>query len=85
MIKFVQVTIAKKHAFKLRYFLQALKALKIPPGDGWTVKVLFVVPLKRLEEFMVEPVYDSGSLVSYGWECGKEAERADVVGINVNV
>eukprot|EP00960_Hanusia_phi_P022825 675135-Hanusia_phi.AAC.1 len=84
-VEFVQVTTAKKHSFKLKYFLQALKALGIPAGNGWNLRVIFVTLPTNLKDFQIEPAEDSGALETYGWKKGKERKKAEVAALDVTV
>eukprot|EP00960_Hanusia_phi_P014454 426496-Hanusia_phi.AAC.1 len=84
-VEFVQVTIAMKHSFKLKYFSQALIALGIPEGTGWNLRVIFVTLPTNLKRFRIEPVEDSGALARYGWKRGKESEQAEVAALDITV
>ncbi|EKX42813.1 hypothetical protein GUITHDRAFT_111183 [Guillardia theta CCMP2712] len=79
--QFVQVTVAKQHDFKLRYFPEALIALGILPGHGWTVKVVLLIPQNRVREFKISCVDDRGKLKEYGWEGGQEETNVDIASV----
>eukprot|EP00960_Hanusia_phi_P064102 765697-Hanusia_phi.AAC.2 len=84
-VEFAQVTTAKKHSFKLKYFLQALIALGIPAGAGWNLRVIFVTLQTHLKQFQIEPAKDSGALEGNGWEAGRESQQAEVGALDITV
>ena len=82
LVEFVQVTVSSSHSFKLSPFAKALMKLNIPT-KGWKVKVVFIVPPERLQDFRIDPIKNCGALKEYGWKKGQEGKQADVASIDI--
>eukprot|EP00960_Hanusia_phi_P072038 767690-Hanusia_phi.AAC.1 len=96
-IQFVQLTIGKKHSFKLPFFLKALQALGVPEGageslevgedparEGWEVAIVYVTVPTRLASFRIQAPKDSGTLERYEWKRGEERTQAKVAGFDLD-
>ena len=82
LVELVQVTISSSHSFKISPFAKALKKLNIPT-KGWKVKVVFIVPPERLEDFEIDTIKNCGALEEYGWKKGSEGKQAEVASIDM--
>ncbi|EKX46942.1 hypothetical protein GUITHDRAFT_107294 [Guillardia theta CCMP2712] len=82
LVELVQVTVSSSHSFKLSPFAKALKKLNIPT-KGWKVKVVFIVPPERLEDFQIDTIKNCGAMEEYGWKKGSEGKQADVASIEM--
>jgi hypothetical protein len=84
-VRFVQVTSAHKHSFRIEYFYGWLKMLSESESQSFEVKTLeifFVVEKDKLSTFQISRVTGSGLLHEFGWAKGKEAEQVRLVGMS---
>ncbi|EKX49562.1 hypothetical protein GUITHDRAFT_67655 [Guillardia theta CCMP2712] len=84
VVQFFQLTVAKDHSLKLSYFLTALKALGIPAGEIWTIRIVFVVPPEDGMLFRIASVKDEGALEQYMWKKGEERSMVQAASIDFN-
>ncbi|POM66060.1 Crinkler (CRN) family protein [Phytophthora palmivora] len=75
-VRFVQVTSAHKHSFRISHFYRWLKMLSESP-ESFEVKIMeiiFVVEQDKLSTFDFSTVTGNGLLVPFGWPKGKETD-----------
>eukprot|EP00960_Hanusia_phi_P078142 768786-Hanusia_phi.AAC.1 len=72
LVRFVLVTRIAKHDLELQYFSQCLRALGIKREDGWSVEIVFVVDIDKVNKFQVGEVEHPGALSNFGWKTGSE-------------
>nr|AHF51836.1 crinkler [Lagenidium giganteum] len=82
-VRFVQVTSAHKHSFRIGHFYGWLKMLSESPEsfEVKTMKIIFVVQQDKLSTFDFSTVTGDGLLVPFGWPKGKETDLVRLVGI----
>jgi hypothetical protein len=81
LVRFVQVTGADSHSFKIEYFYGFLFALQ-NSGEAIEVKCLeifFVVDWKKRDDFKLSDPSGQGLLTPFGWLPGKEKESVKIV------
>ncbi|POM67724.1 Crinkler (CRN) family protein [Phytophthora palmivora] len=81
-VRFVQVTSAHKHSFRISHFYGWLKMLSESP-ESFEVKIMeiiFVVEQEKLSTFDFSTVTGNGLLVPFGWLKGKETDLVRLVG-----
>ena len=79
--RFVQVTTADEHPFKIWYFSNLLTKFS-SIFETKTLEICFVVPINKVFTFKISPVTGQGLLAAFGdkWSWGKEAESARILG-----
>ncbi|KAK1929592.1 hypothetical protein P3T76_014990 [Phytophthora citrophthora] len=82
-VRFVQVTSAHKHSFRIDHFYGWLKMLSESPQsfEVKTMEIIFVVEQDKLSTFNFSTVTGNGLLVPFGWPKGKETDLVRLVGI----
>ncbi|POM80720.1 Crinkler (CRN) family protein [Phytophthora palmivora] len=82
-VRFVQVTSAHKHSFRINHFYGWLKMLSESPEsfEVKTMEIIFVVEQEKLSTFDFSTVTGNGLLVPFGWPKGKETDLVRLVGI----
>jgi DNA polymerase III delta prime subunit len=81
LVRFVQVTGADAHSFKLEYFYGFLLALS-HSKDSFPItclEIFFVVDRKKRSKFILAEPSGQGLLQPFGWQHGKEKERVQIV------
>jgi hypothetical protein len=78
MVRFIQITKAKKHTLKLRFFASFLQILK--PKRKPKVEIVFIVDKLRLKTFKISVVEDEGALEPYDWKKGTERSLVTIRG-----
>ena len=81
LTRFVQVTRADEHPFKIWYFSNLLTKFS-SIFETKTLEICFVVPIDKVFNFKISPVTGQGLLAAFGdkWSWGKEAESARILG-----
>jgi hypothetical protein len=81
LVKFVQVTGADTHSFKIQYFYSFLKALAQSPEsfEITCLEIIFVVDHKKRSSFNVASPSIPGMLRDFGWNPNEELDKAKVV------
>ena len=84
LVRFVQVTRAQEHSFKLAYFEAFMtKLLAKPDYVTDTLEVFFLVPKDELEMFKISKVEGQGRLAAFtGWKKGQEKDAVKIVGVD---
>jgi hypothetical protein len=83
-VRFVQITAADSHSFKIRHFRKFLDKLTKVYREFkvQNVEIYFVVEQSKFETFQISPVEDEGLLQEYGWEEGEELDKVQIVTMN---
>ncbi|KAF1315760.1 hypothetical protein FI667_g15791, partial [Globisporangium splendens] len=83
-VRFVQVTSAHKHSFRIEHFHRWLNMLSKSPGsfEVKTMEIIFVVEQDKLRDFQISTVTGQGLLLAFGWQKNKETERVQLVDLN---
>jgi hypothetical protein len=82
--RFVQVSKAKAHSFKIHYFRALLDRFrKHTTHVTKELDICFVIPIDNMKTFEISPVQGMGLLNPFGskWATGSETESARVLGI----
>ena len=82
--RFVQVTRATTHPFKIQYFTALLSKFS-EMFETKFLEICFVVPIDKVSTFKIYPVTGEGGLTQFGtnWTWGKEAESARILGTKI--
>ena len=81
IVRFVQITGADEHSFKIRFFSSLLNELK-EFFEIHEIEIFFVVLKSKISTFIISPVEDIGALRPWNWQFSKEKEKCQIVGID---
>ena len=80
LTRFVQVTKASKHSFKIRYFRDLMDQFR-NHFETTILDICFLTPMDIMNTFKITPVEGEGLLHAFhDWEKGKETQSARILG-----
>jgi hypothetical protein len=87
LIRFVQITISKKHSFNIEHFYSLLKSLSVSDKsfEILSLEIVFVVDRKRLKAFQLNCISGQGLLNPFGWKKQKETDNVQILGIETDL
>ncbi|KAI3655578.1 hypothetical protein MP638_004124 [Amoeboaphelidium occidentale] len=83
-VRFVQITRADSHSFKIEYFHEFLSKLAKSPSsfEITRLEIVFLVLKEKMNVFQISDVSGEGLLVPFGWKKGEEKEMVTIAGID---